>query len=152
VNYAGLALMALGIALLVAEVLTPTFGALGIGGVVSFVVGSIMLLNTDVPGYTINIGIIAGLAVSAFGLLALILWLVVRAQRTRPFAGKQLIHEHVGTLLEPLEADGASWARIDGERWRVRSNQSLPSGAHVRVTRREGLTLWVTATDNDSQH
>jgi membrane-bound serine protease (ClpP class) len=154
VNYAGLALMALGIGLLVAEIITPTMGALGIGGIIAFVIGSVMLMNTDVPGYSVNIGVIAGLAVSAFGLLALILWLVMRSRRTRPFAGQQQIHERHGELLEALAEDGEAWARVGGERWRVRSNHALPAGARVRVTRREGMTLWVTGSggDGDNTH
>lgn len=151
VNYAGLALMALGIGLLVAEVFTPTMGALGIGGIIAFVIGSVMLMNTDVPGYSVNLGVIAALAVSAFALLALILWLVVRAQRTRPFAGQQQIHERHGELLEALSENGEAWARVGGERWRVRSNHALPAGARIRVTRREGMTLWVTPSGVDGE-
>lgn len=145
VNYAGLALMALGIGLLVAELLHPTVGALGIGGVIAFVTGSIMLMDTHVPGFGVDIGVIAGLAVAGFGLLALLLWLLVHARRTRPFAGRQQIHDPHGTLLEPLQPGTRAWARVDGERWQVRSAEALPAGARVRVTRRDGLTLWVTA-------
>ena len=59
VNYAGLALMALGVGLMVAEAITPTVGALGIGGVISLSLGSVMLMNTGVPGYAVNLGVIA---------------------------------------------------------------------------------------------
>src|SRR5699024_5394800 len=81
VNYVGLALMALGVGLLVAEVVVPSFGALGLGGVVAFVVGSIMLLNTDIPGYGINLGVIGGIAFAGIALLGLTLWLLLRARR-----------------------------------------------------------------------
>ena len=68
VSYAGLALMALGIGLLAAEAVLPTVGALGIGGVIAFVVGSVMLMKTGVPGYGVNLGIIAAISVCAAGI------------------------------------------------------------------------------------
>lgn len=83
VNYAGLALMAVGIGLLVAEAVNPTVGALGVGGVVSFVIGSVMLMNTGVPGYAVNLGVIAGIAVGFAALLGVVVWLVFRAPAQR---------------------------------------------------------------------
>lgn len=143
VNYAGLALMALGIGLLVAEAVNPTVGAFGAGGLVSFVVGSVMLMNTDVPGYSVDLGVIAGIAVCAAGLLALIVWLVFRSRRARQVTGDAAMLTDTGELLEPMSADGESWMMVRGERWRVRCDTVLPAGARVRVVRRQGLLLWV---------
>lgn len=143
VNYAGLALMALGVALLIAEAMVPSYGALGIGGIISFVVGSIMLLNTDVPGYAINVGVIGGIAFCGIALLGLVLWMVMRARRAHVVSGDQQMLDASGELLEAVGAGGECWARIYGERWRVRSTTDLPAGARVRVTRRQGLLLWV---------
>ena len=143
VNYAGLALMALGVGLLIAEVMTPTVGALGIGGVISFVVGSIMLMNTGVPGYAVNLGVIGGIAVCAFGLLGLILWAVMRSRQAHKVSGDQTLLDATGEMLQPVEAGGLSWAHIQGERWKVHSDIALPAGAPVRVVRRQGLLLWV---------
>ncbi|MGA2840469.1 MAG: nodulation protein NfeD [Steroidobacteraceae bacterium] len=143
VNYAGLALMALGIGLLAAEAVAPTVGAFGIGGVISFVVGSVMLMNTAVPGYGVNLGVIAGIAVSAAGLLALIVWLVFRARHSRQFTGDEALLNEVAELLEPMAVGGEAWASVHGERWRVRCESALPAGARARVVRREGLLLWV---------
>ncbi len=143
VNYAGLALMALGIGLLVAEAVNPSVGALGIGGVVSFVVGSVMLMNTGVPGYGVNLGVIAGIAVCAAALLGLIVWLVFRSRRAQQVTGDAEMLGDTGTLLQPLDADGEGWMMVRGERWRVRCAVPLPTGAQVRVLRREGLLLWV---------
>ncbi|SFS02326.1 membrane-bound serine protease (ClpP class) [Dyella sp. OK004] len=144
VNYAGLTLMALGVALLLTEALTPTVGAVGVGGVIAFVIGSIMLFNTGVPGYAVNIGVIAGIAFCAIALLALILRLVMRARRTRPFSGDEQVLQATGELLQAVQPDSESWALVGGERWRVHCDTSLPAGARVRVLRREGLQLWVT--------
>jgi membrane-bound serine protease (ClpP class) len=143
VNYAGLALMALGIGLLVAEAVNPTVGALGVGGLVSFVTGSIMLMKSDVPGYAVNLGVIAALAVGAAALLALIVWSVFHARRARQFNSAATMLAEQGQLLQPVAADGESWAMMQGERWRVRSKMALPAGAPVRVLRRQGLLLWV---------
>ena len=144
VNYAGLALMALGIGLLVAEAVTPTVGALGVGGIISFVLGSVMLMHSGVPGYAVNLGVIAGIAVAAAVLLALVLWLVFRvAPRAPGQRRRRLLRDAQGELLAPLEDGGESWAMVHGERWRVRAQTPLPAGAPVRVLRRQGLLLWV---------
>src|SRR5690349_17746675 len=146
VNYAGLALMALGIGLLLAEAFNPSVGAFGAGGVIAFVVGSIMLLRSDVPGYAVNLGMIAGIAFCAMVALGVLLRLAVRARRVAHFSVEQSIQATVGDLLQPVDAGGDSWARIQGERWRVRCATALPAGARVRVLRREGLLLWVEPT------
>ena len=143
VNYAGLALMALGVGLLVAEAVNPTVGALGIGGVISFVVGSVMLMNTGVSGYGVNLGVIAGIAVCAALLLALILWLVLRSRRSHAVTGDVALHADVAELLEPVNAGGEAWVMVRGERWRVHCDTALPAGAQVRIVRRQGLLLWV---------
>ncbi len=143
VNYAGLALMALGVGLLVAEVINPTVGVLGIGGVISFVLGSVMLMNTGVPGYAVNLGVIAGIATCAAGVLLLIVWLALRARRARQATGDEAMLSETAELLEPVAAGGEAWAIVHGERWRIRSETALPSGARARIVRRQGLLLWV---------
>ena len=143
VNYVGLALMVLGVGLLIAEAFTPAYGTLGIGGTAAFVFGSIMLLNTDVPGYSINLGVIGGIAVGACGLLALVIWLVMRSRRALVISGDQQMLDAHGEMLDAVSAGGLAQARFVGERWQVRSELALPAGARVRVLRRDGLTLWV---------
>jgi membrane-bound serine protease (ClpP class) len=143
VNYAGLALMALGIGLLVAEALTPTIGALGVGGVISFVLGSVMLMHSGTPGYAVNIGVIAGIAVAASLLLGLLLWMVFASRRSRLVSGDEVLRDAQGELLAPLEPGAEGWALVRGERWRVRAELPLSAGARVRVLRRQGLLLWV---------
>ena len=143
VNYAGLALIGLGVGLLGAELLNPGIGALGVGGVVSFIAGSIMLMDTNVPGYAIHPGVIAGIAFSVLVLLAVVLWLALRAHRARQVTGDATIVSDTGQLLEPTDATGEGWMMLNGERWRVRSQTALSAGAPVRVIRRQGLLLWV---------
>jgi membrane-bound serine protease (ClpP class) len=79
VNYAGLALIALGIAMMVGEMLMPSFGALGIGGIIAFVVGSIMLMDTDLPGFGISWQVVGGVALSAALLLMLMIAMLSRS-------------------------------------------------------------------------
>ena len=147
VSYAGLALMALGIGLLAAEAVPPTVGALGIGGVIAFVVGSVMLMKSGVPGYGVNVGIIAAITVCAVAALALIVRALFRARRSRQFIGDEaLLNERV-EFLEPIAAGGEGWASVRGERWRVRSECALPAGARVRITQRRGLVLWVAPVE-----
>lgn len=143
VNYAGLALMAVGIGMLVAEAFVPIVGALGIGGIIAFVFGSILLLNTGVPGYEINLGVIAGIAACAAASLALMLWLVLRSRRAPRVSGDEHMLDANGELLEAVNAGGETWARVHGERWRVHCAVALPAGARVRVVRSHGLLLWV---------
>ncbi|MGH8162886.1 MAG: NfeD family protein [Rhodanobacteraceae bacterium] len=143
VDYAGLALMALGVGLLVSEAFLPTMGALGIGGIIAFVIGSIMLLNTNVSGYAINLGVIGGLAFGGAALLAALIWLAMRARRTRPVSGDPRLLDAHGEMLESITANGEAQALLFGERWQVRSAAALPAGTRVRVVRRDGLLLWV---------
>jgi membrane-bound serine protease (ClpP class) len=143
VNYAGLALMALGVGLLVAEAVNPSIGALGAGGLVSFVIGSVMLMKADVPGYGVNLGVIGGLATGAAALLALIVWLVLGSRRAHQVNGDVAMITESGELLEPVSAGGEAWMMLRGERWRVHCDSALPAGARVRVMRRQGLLLWV---------
>jgi membrane-bound serine protease (ClpP class) len=143
VNYAGLALMALGIGLLVAEAVTPTVGVFGVGGLVSFVLGSIMLMNTGVPGYAVNLGVIGGIAVCAAGLLVLVVWLVFRSRRSLQVTGDDAMRSDIAELLEPVGENNETWVLVRGERWRARCATALPGGARVRVVGREGLLLQV---------
>ncbi len=146
VNYAGLTLMALGIGLVLTEALFPSVGAIGLGGVIAFVLGSVMLFKSGVPGYGVNLGVIGGIAISAMVVLALLLRLVMKSRRARPFNGDGQMLLTTGELLQPVTAGGESWARVSGEQWRVRCESALPAGARVRVVGREGLLLRVTPT------
>jgi len=143
VNYAGLALMTLGVGLLIAEMVSPTIGVIGVGGIVAFVLGSVMLMNTNVPGFSVNLGVIAGIAFAGIGVLAMILWLVMRARRAGRATSDPEMLGAAGMLLGPTNARGEGWAQINGERWQVFADAPLAAGSHVRVVRRDGLQLWV---------
>lgn len=142
VNYAGLALMTLGVALLIAELVSPSIGVVGVGGVIAFVLGSVMLMNTNVPGYNVNLGVIAGIAFAAIAVLATIVWLVMRARRSVEINIAHMVGS-LGHMLGSTSDEGEGWAMVDGERWKVLAGTPIPADARVRVVRRDGLVLWV---------
>lgn len=141
VNYAGLALIVLGIAFMIAEVFLPSFGSLGIGGVVAFVVGAIFLIDDDVPGFGIPLPLIAGLGLASAAFVLLIGGMAAKA-RVRPVVSGR--EEMLGSTGEVISgAADEIWARVHGETWRVRSARTLVPGMRVRVTAVDGLTLEV---------
>ena len=141
VNYVGLALILLGIVLMIAEAFAPSFGVLGVGGLVAFVFGSIMLMDIDVPGYGVNRGIIFGIAAGGAGVLAGTLYLLWRARQAPVTTGDRTL---VGHTLEVLEASGTEgWGWVAGERWKFRGSAPAVPGQRLRITAIDGLTLVV---------
>ena len=143
VNYAGLALMLLGIAFMVAEAFLPTFGSLGIGGVIAFVIGSVILIDTDLPAYGIPLALIAGIAAASLAFLLLVVGVAVKARRRPLVSGKDAFIGSVGEVVDDCSGEG--WARIGGETWRVGCREPLQAGQRIRVVRMEGLVLDVVA-------
>jgi membrane-bound serine protease (ClpP class) len=143
VNYAGLALMLLGIAFMVAEAFLPAFGSLGIGGVIAFVLGSIILIDTDrVPsGFDIPYPLIGGVAVASAAFVFLVAGMAVRQRRRPVLTGREHMIGAVAEALEDFEREG--WARVHGESWRVRANEPVRSGERLRVKAIDGLILTV---------
>jgi membrane-bound serine protease (ClpP class) len=141
IDYAGLALMLLGIGFMVAEAFLPSFGILGIGGVVAFVFGGILLMDTDAPGFGLPIAAVIGAAAASFAIIAAIGMLAARA-RTRPVvSGKEYLVGSTGVVLDTGTAQ--TFARVQGEMWQVQSSAPLAAGERVRVTGIDGLTLTV---------
>jgi membrane-bound serine protease (ClpP class) len=141
VNYAGLALIALGVLLIVAESFVPSFGTLGLGGIVAFVIGSVMLLDNEMPGFGIAWQMIAGMAFAGSLLLLGIVTFAVRARR-RP-----VVSGHEGMLLEQAEAveafDGRGLVRVQGVLWNAVTPVPVQAGQRLRIVRVDGLTLQV---------
>jgi membrane-bound serine protease (ClpP class) len=146
VNYAGLALVVLGLGFMIAEVFFPSFGSLGIGGLIAFVAGAIFLMDTEVPGYGIPLPLIAGLALASAAFILLVGGMAAKARRRPVVTGRE---ELVGAGGEVIESAGdESWARVRGETWRVRSaGERLAPGRRVRVTGVDGLILDVKPED-----
>jgi len=141
VNGAGLALILLGLAFFTAEAFVPSYGALGIGGVAAFVLGAVMLIDSDAPGFGVPGSLIWTLAGVS---LAFVLALGTVAMRVRRRAAVSGTRTMIGTLGEVVEASGHDgWVEVQGERWRVHGTRELRPGERVRVTRVNGLTLEV---------
>lgn len=140
-DYAGLALVMLGVALMVAEAVTPTFGVIGLGGIVAFVIGAAMLIDTDVPEYQVSWAVIGGVAAISGAVLILLLGYVWRSLRRPPAS-----LEAAGGAAEVLDwtgDEGHVWSA--GERWRARSRggHAFRKGDEVRIETHDGLTLVV---------
>ena len=143
VNGAGVALVLLGLAFFAAEAFVPSHGALGIGGVVAFSLGALMMIDSDAPGFGVSRPLIAGLALVSFAFVCALATLAARVRRRPPVSGSSTM---VGVMGEVIEADGQQgWALLQGERWRVRAERALHPGERVRVDRIDGLTLAVSS-------
>jgi membrane-bound serine protease (ClpP class) len=141
VNYAGLALIVLGIGFMVAELFVTSYGALGIGGVIAFVLGSVMLIETDIPGYDIPWTLIALVASVTAAFFLVVIGMAVRARRRPVVSGREELIGARGEIIE--HANGQWWARVHSEVWKVRSRAELHPGESIRVTRIDGLVLEV---------
>jgi len=142
VNYAGLALILLGIVFFVAEAFLPSYGALGIGGVAAFAFGALLLIDSELPGFGIPPSLIVIVTLVSAALVLGIAGVAAKARRRPVVSGTGRM---IGALGEVIEFGGAEgWAAVDGERWRVRAAQPLHVGQRVRITRVDGLTLDVS--------
>ena len=139
VSYAGLALIVLGVGLMYAEHLVPGFGVLGLGGIVAFAIGSIMLIDTDAPGYRIPWQLIAGVTALSAAFLFVVLGLALRSRRRPLVSGTGQMINATGEVLDA--AGAVVYARILGETWKVRAGIPLARGQMVRVVGIDGLTL-----------
>src|SRR5206468_4482009 len=129
VNYAGLALMVLGIGFMIAEAFFPAYGSLGIGGLIAFVLGSIILIDSDFPGFSIPYTLIAGVAAASGAILILALGMLVRGRRVPVVTGREQMIGAAGEALEDFGGEG--WARVRGESWRVRAQKPVRRGERL---------------------
>jgi membrane-bound serine protease (ClpP class) len=141
VNYAGLALMLVGIAFMAGEFFFPAYGSLGIGGAIAFVIGSVILIDTDVPGYGVPLSLVLGIASAGAAFLFLVVGMAVKAHRRPVVSGREELIGSTGEVLEDCEREG--WARVHSETWRIRSSSPLKAGQRVRVAALNGLLLEV---------
>ncbi|QKT02887.1 nodulation protein NfeD [Ectothiorhodospiraceae bacterium 2226] len=147
-NYAGLGLIILGIALMVAEAFVPSFGALGIGGVIAFVIGSVMLFDTDVPGFELALPLIGAVALLSAVMLTVLLGMAVRARRRPVVSGAEsLVGDH-GVALGDFGAEQPGYVRVQGEAWHAHSALPVRRGQAIRVIRMDGLSLEVEPADS----
>jgi membrane-bound serine protease (ClpP class) len=140
-DYAGAGLVLLGIALMVAEAFIGTFGVLGIGGIVAFIFGSVMMFHADGSGFGLSISVLVAATVFSAGFFLLVLTMLVRSRRRPVVTGGEAL---IGAEGETVAWEGtAGTARVNGEIWQARSQNPLQPGAPITVVTRDGLILTV---------
>ncbi len=142
VNYAGLALILLGVILFTAEAFVTSYGVLGVGGIISFVFGSIMLMDTHAPGYSLPRIYISSIAAAASVVILGLLIFVVRMRRRPVVSGREHMIGRTAVAIENFEGKG--YVRIEGERWAAYSTEPIEKDQRVTVTDMDGLVLSVT--------
>ncbi len=147
VNYAGMALIILGVSLMIAEAFVPSIGILGLGGVIAFVIGSVILMDTDAPGFGINMGLVGGFALSSAAFFILALGMLLRSRSKSIVSGKEEMIGATGIAMEDFDETGM--IRIHSENWRAHTDKALHKSDKAVVTGLDGLTLRVTPLKNE---
>jgi membrane-bound serine protease (ClpP class) len=148
INYAGVGLILLGVALMVGEAFQPSFGMLGIGGVIAFVIGSIILMDTELPGFGIDISVIITFTVSSVLMFVFIVGMAVKARRRPVVSGLEELIGGQATVIDDFVQSGA--VTIHSETWQASSETPLHKGQKVKVTDLQGLTLQVEPLQDTS--
>ncbi len=147
VNYAGLALVVVGMGFIIAEVFLPSYGSLGVGGAIAFVAGAMMLIDTGAGGFGIPWPLVALLAVVTAAILFAVVRMAVQARRAPMASGLSTMVGADGEMLEVAGETG--WANIRGETWQVRTAGHLTRGQRVRVVDVEGAQPRVSAAEGE---
>ena len=141
VNYAGLALMLLGIAFMAGELFFPAYGSLGVGGLIAFVIGSVILIDTDVPGFGVPFALVLGVAAASAAFVLFAIGMMLKARKRPIVSGREEMIGRVGEVIEDCDNEG--WARVHGETWRIHGSTPFKAGQRVRVAALNGLSLEV---------
>ena len=147
INLAGLGLVALGILFMLAEALVPSFGALGVGGVLAFGLGSLLLFDTEGPGFELSMLLVAGVTAASLVIFLGTATLALRAFRRRGVAG--LAHMR-GAEGEVIRTEPTLRVRVEGENWQASTQSPLVPGDAVRIIDVDGLTLEVEPQKGDN--
>ncbi len=140
-NYAGLALLVLGIALMVAEALVPSFGILGIGGVIAFSIGGLMLFDTEMEAFQVGLPTIAATAVVFALLIVATINIAMKIRHKKVSTGMRALIGQSGEALHDFDKEGQ--VRIGGEIWRARSADEISEGDTINIVSVDGLLLTV---------
>lgn len=143
INYTGLGLIGLGVLLLVAEMFLPSFGIIGIGGLVSLVLGSLLLFDTPDSTLAVDRGIIAAATLTVGGFMLVVGWLVMRAQFRRAVTGAEGMVGEIGEVRRGADAHGRVKVFVHGEYWEAVPDGPVDVGAPVEVTGVDGLQIRV---------
>ena len=143
VNLAGLFLIALAMAFFILEAKAPSHGILAFGGVVSMFLGALFLIRSPLTAGGVSLGVAASATVP-FAVFAVVLTrLVLRSRKWKTATGLEELIGSSGTVTTELKAGAEGMVRVHGELWRAQSSEPVPEGKTVRITRVEGLKLYV---------
>jgi membrane-bound serine protease (ClpP class) len=143
VNYAGLLLIVLGMALLILEIKVTSYGVLTIGGAASLIFGSMILVDSSAPELQLNLRLILPIVAGIVAVAVLLVRLAVSAQGLRPITGEEGMIGNTGVSLTSFEPGAPGRVTTRGEIWQAVSDESIPEGTPVRVVAVNGLTLSV---------
>lgn len=146
VSFAGVALILLGITFMIAEAFLPSFVVVGFGGIVAFVVGALILIDTDAPGFGIPLALIGTLALLSALLIGGVLGMALKARRRALVSGDAGLVGSLVTVTQVMASDPFCGVVLaQGEQWQVQCATPLQTGQNVRVTARHGVMLEVSA-------
>ncbi|MEZ5541577.1 MAG: nodulation protein NfeD [Pseudomonadota bacterium] len=148
VNYAGLALLGLGLVFMLAEAFVPSFGALGIGGMIAFVAGSVILFDRDSAGYAISLPLILSLAIASAGFFLFVVGAAIKSRRRPVVSGREEMLQATAEALEDFHA-GQGRVLVHGEHWRARCAGPVARGERLRVVAIDGLELEVRPVNEE---
>jgi membrane-bound serine protease (ClpP class) len=151
VSATGLLLILFGLVLLLLELNVPSFGALGIGGTISLIIGTTMLTRDAIPGVQVGFGFIVPMALGCAAIVLLLGRLALKSQRQPAVAGAEGMIGALGDVRDAIEPDASGSIDVHGEIWTARSGRHLAAGEPVRVTAVDGLTLTVEPPGTQAQ-
>ena len=145
VNLSGLLLIGLAFALFVLEAKFPTHGVLGVGGVVSMVLGALLLVRSPLTGMGVSLGTAFAVALPFAVIVVILMRAVLRSRSWKQQTGKEELLGEEGEVIEPISSATTGLVRVHGELWRAatKSGESIPKGAWARVKSVDGLTVEV---------
>jgi membrane-bound serine protease (ClpP class) len=152
VNYAGVLLILFGLVLLVLEIKVASFGLLGTGGVVSLLLGSMILIDAPTPELRVSLGLIIPVVVALSAILLFLVRLAVISQRRPSVTGASGMVGAGGVALTPIPAGGTGRVSARGEIWTARSAEAIAEGDAVLVSGLDGLTLTVRRRPVQEEH
>ncbi|MDT8375740.1 MAG: nodulation protein NfeD [Mariprofundaceae bacterium] len=141
INYAGLGLILLGIAFMVGEFFAPSFGALGVGGIIAFAIGSVILMGTDAPGFELSLWVIASVTITSALFFMFVAAMAIRARKQPVVSGAEELVGAIGVACNDFDRHGR--VHLHGETWQAETGTPVKKGQLLKVTGLNGLTLSV---------
>lgn len=151
INYAGVGLILLGIALMIGEAYQPSFGILGMGGVVAFVIGSVIMMDTEAPGFGIDLSVILTFAISSAVVFILLVGMAIKSRRRPVVSGSEQLLGATGIAMDDFDNTGMVF--VHSESWQAKTAAPVHKDQHIRVISLDGLTLNVEPVpDNEERN